>query len=58
MSDLFQRRLLEQILILGSSVPNVISKSVGDQFELCLVKCRTSSKVLVNQILLKVIFEI
>lgn len=38
------RRLLEQILILGSSVPNVISKSVGDQFELCLVKCRTSSK--------------
>ena len=40
-----QKELLKQILKLGSSVPNVISKSVSDQFELCLVKCRTSSKV-------------
>lgn len=38
------KKLLEEILTLGSSVPNVISKSVSDQFELCLVKCRTSSK--------------
>jgi len=38
------KSLLEHILNLGSSVPNVISKSVSDQFELCLVKCRTSSK--------------
>ncbi|KAJ7387045.1 hypothetical protein OS493_004009 [Desmophyllum pertusum] len=38
------KNLLEQILNFGSSVPNVISKSVSDQFELCLVKCRTSSK--------------
>ena len=40
-----QKELLRQILKLGLSVPNVISKSVSDQFELCLVKCRTSSKV-------------
>lgn len=38
------KNFLEQILKLGSSVPNIISKSVKDQFELCLVKCRTSSK--------------
>ena len=44
-SIFLQKNLLEQILKLGSSVPNIISKSVKDQFELCLVKCRTSSKV-------------
>lgn len=39
------RKLLEQLLSLDSlTVRNVISKSVSDQFELCLVKCRTSSK--------------
>ncbi|KAK2574125.1 SREBP regulating gene protein [Acropora cervicornis] len=39
------KKLLEQVLQLDSlTVPNVISKSVSDQFELCLVKCRTSSK--------------
>ena len=45
-----QRNLLEVILNNPvASAPSLISQSVGDQFELCLVKCRTSSKVHLSQ---------
>ncbi|EDO39698.1 predicted protein, partial [Nematostella vectensis] len=39
-----QKELLREVLNVWRTAPNVILKSITDQFELCLTKCRTSSK--------------
>ncbi|XP_031564975.1 UPF0454 protein C12orf49-like [Actinia tenebrosa] len=39
-----KKLLLQEVISIWRASPNVIYKSVKDQFEFCLTKCRTSSK--------------
>jgi hypothetical protein len=42
--DLPQKEELMQVLNEASALSNLLLLSVSDQFELCLAKCRTSSR--------------
>ena len=47
---MFQKPLLTRVLEEARQIGDRSLASVGDHFELCLAKCRTSSQVIVKEI--------